>query len=265
MASYGLLHGNSQLIHGSPPPKTPSYLNNSSLPAATRLDPPADANNATSFPSVLGDGLSAASASPISEGNSQESLSGLDPNCLPPWEEIRPPHILLVTNAVHRANPEAKLFGETFDLAAHTENFDFEKDVRNRILKVEDGLYLDGLYLQWTEDMTGAHAEILRRLCENCIVGVWQYAHTVDSLLEASRLIELGVTFVNTDLPREWLGHLQKCSESEETPHLGVSASDSPTDEEGGANSNSISSMGGGETSAGAPSDVYLKVEVVPV
>lgn len=62
-------------------------------------------------------------------------------------------------------------------------------------------LCLDGFYVEWTPELTGKHQEAFRQLCQRCTVGVWQYYGQPDSVDEASRLLDLGAAFCNTDLP----------------------------------------------------------------
>jgi len=126
------------------------------------------------------------------------------------YVDIQTPFLMLLCNKDLTVRGS---FGEVLnldELSGDEERLD--KDI-DRMLKVEDGLYLDGVYIEWTPELTGRQAPILRRLCERCIVGVWQYAHSEDTYIEARALVDLGVRFVNTDLPRGgWQGKLEPFS-----------------------------------------------------
>eukprot|EP00931_Biecheleriopsis_adriatica_P079044 TRINITY_DN52460_c0_g1_i1.p1 TRINITY_DN52460_c0_g1~~TRINITY_DN52460_c0_g1_i1.p1 ORF type:complete len:323 (+),score=65.71 TRINITY_DN52460_c0_g1_i1:54-971(+) len=67
-------------------------------------------------------------------------------------------------------------------------------------------LNLDGFYVEWTPELTGKHRETFRQLCLRCTVGVWQHYGQLDCVHEASRLLELGAAFCNTDLPKGFAG-----------------------------------------------------------
>merc|ERR1712060_895097 len=72
---------------------------------------------------------------------------------------------------------------------------------------------------------------MLRRLCDRCIVGVWQYAHSEDTYVEARALVDLGVRFVNTDLPRGgWQGTVMPGGGSGNASGSGPFSSDSKSD-----------------------------------
>lgn len=65
---------------------------------------------------------------------------------------------------------------------------------------------LDGVYLQYQPEMLLPDGiESLRELSKRYKVGVWQYFGDPDNIATASHLIrECGVSFVNTDLPRNF-------------------------------------------------------------
>ena len=66
---------------------------------------------------------------------------------------------------------------------------------------------IDGVYIEYQLEMT-SDAESKKRLqlaASKFVVGVWGYAHHPDGLLLYEELLELGVKFVNTDLPEEAL------------------------------------------------------------
>jgi len=64
---------------------------------------------------------------------------------------------------------------------------------------------LDGVYVEWTPELTNVHAEQLHTLCAACeSVGVWQTLGQTDHCDEAQQLLALGASYINTDLPREF-------------------------------------------------------------
>jgi len=72
----------------------------------------------------------------------------------------------------------------------------------------EDKPSLDGVYLQYQPEMLGPDgAAALRDLSAQVRVGVWGYFGDPDNIDIASHLVrECGVSYVNTDLPRSFLG-----------------------------------------------------------
>jgi hypothetical protein len=76
------------------------------------------------------------------------------------------------------------------------------------------GAALDGVYLQWSPNMTSDEIvkAKLKSLSEKCVVGVWTRTRdhvdsggVSDQLAQVKALTELGVRFVNTDFPRMFL------------------------------------------------------------
>jgi glycerophosphoryl diester phosphodiesterase len=63
---------------------------------------------------------------------------------------------------------------------------------------------LDGVYMEWSPRLLSEDADALANLCQKFIVGVWQYAGQPDDCAHAARLMQLGVRFVNTDLPKDF-------------------------------------------------------------
>ena len=70
---------------------------------------------------------------------------------------------------------------------------------------------LDGLYIRFEESMLtdGPEAERFKALCARYVVGVWgaRSDGKFDTLQTVSRLVSLGATFVNTDLPLTFAPH----------------------------------------------------------
>lgn len=73
-------------------------------------------------------------------------------------------------------------------------------------------LPLDGLYIRFEPSMLvdGPEAERFKALCSRCVVGVWgaRVDGKHDTLDTARRLVALGATFVNTDLPLTYVPSL---------------------------------------------------------
>jgi len=68
---------------------------------------------------------------------------------------------------------------------------------------------VDGVYMEWTEELTGADAPQVQKISQQCAaVGVWQYLGQTDHRDEAQDLLALGVSYVNTDLPRGFFGEV---------------------------------------------------------
>jgi len=63
---------------------------------------------------------------------------------------------------------------------------------------------LDGVYMEWSPRLAAEDAESLASLCQKFKVGVWNYAGQPDSLEKVTTLMNLGVSFVNTDLPSDF-------------------------------------------------------------
>ena len=67
------------------------------------------------------------------------------------------------------------------------------------------GCKLDGIYLQYEKKMLNENKDVMERLTKRMVVGVWGYAkRDPDDLENATKLMELGVHFVNTDMPRSF-------------------------------------------------------------
>ena len=66
------------------------------------------------------------------------------------------------------------------------------------------------------KDLLESHAPKLERLCEHCLVGVWQSAGQPDNLQQALELIRRGVRFVNTDLPSSFAPEEEEEQEEED-------------------------------------------------
>jgi len=68
---------------------------------------------------------------------------------------------------------------------------------------------VDGVYMEWTPELTSAHAaqvQHLRALCK--VVGVWQNFGQIDHRDEAQQLMSVGIDYINTDLPRGFFGEV---------------------------------------------------------
>jgi len=66
---------------------------------------------------------------------------------------------------------------------------------------------LDGFYVGYSNKLLSTHKDIFRSICKKYVVGV--YDMNPDCISTARELIDIGVDFVNTDMPRA-LGHGQK-------------------------------------------------------
>ncbi|CAJ1375450.1 unnamed protein product [Effrenium voratum] len=110
-------------------------------------------------------------------------------------KELRRPKVLLLT-----CHPKETLnaWHQTIDLAEP-----HWPEVVEKHLACEE-LALDGFYIEWTAKLSTEHADSFSKLCQRAVVGVWQAHGQVDSKEEAARLVELGATFCNTDLPRSF-------------------------------------------------------------
>lgn len=67
---------------------------------------------------------------------------------------------------------------------------------------------LDGLYIQFEQGMLTSGdpvAENLKTLCQRCVVGVWGVPEEQDTVGVAQQLVDLGVSFVNTDMPSSFV------------------------------------------------------------
>jgi len=62
---------------------------------------------------------------------------------------------------------------------------------------------LDGFYIGFSEKLISTHQDIFKNICRKYVVGV--YDMDPDYVLKARQLTELGVAYVNTDMPRSFL------------------------------------------------------------
>lgn len=68
---------------------------------------------------------------------------------------------------------------------------------------------LDGIYVAWRQEFSGALEADFRALCHMCgNVGVWQEHGQTDCEAEALRLLDLGARYVNTDFPHSFRQHV---------------------------------------------------------
>merc|ERR1719471_2663572 len=63
--------------------------------------------------------------------------------------------------------------------------------------------HLTGVYLEFDMRMVGEWADVVRDLCSKYKIGVWGISP--DCLRIMEQLVKLGVSFVNTDYPRNFL------------------------------------------------------------
>eukprot|EP00438_Fugacium_kawagutii_P010242 Skav234274 [mRNA] locus=scaffold1464:1091315:1097591:+ [translate_table: standard] len=128
----------------------------------------------------------------------------------------RPKLLLLTCSPRHDVDEQH----ETLDISARG----WEEEV-TEYLSRKDDLSLDGFYIEWTERMSNVDAAAFQKLCGMCdMVGVWQHFGQTDSEEEASLLLDLGATFCNTDLPKDFL---RGSSDASTTPS--TSAEQSPS------------------------------------
>jgi len=66
---------------------------------------------------------------------------------------------------------------------------------------------LDGFYVGYSDKLLSTHKDIFRSICKKYVVGV--YDMNPDCVSTARALTDIGVAFVNTDMPRT-LVHGQK-------------------------------------------------------
>lgn len=120
-------------------------------------------------------------------------------------EQPRPSVLLLTTDGPTGVHPPASngLVYIGLDLS---EKETWPKEVDSWLGRSEalGGKPLDGLYIHYDERMTSELAEMFRALCQRCRVGVWQRQGQLDSLKEMQSLVDLGASFVNTDLPKSF-------------------------------------------------------------
>lgn len=122
-------------------------------------------------------------------------------------EQDRAPALALTARPLALLLTVAKLSGDE-ELLGREQVLDLDvEDADGWAAAVQSwrALGLDGVYAEWTPELTGKHATQLRRLSEACrAVGVWQHAGQRDDTREAQRLRALGARFVNTDLPLDF-------------------------------------------------------------
>ncbi|CAL1159275.1 unnamed protein product [Cladocopium goreaui] len=109
---------------------------------------------------------------------------------------LQRPKLLLLT-AVSREGLEEKY--QTLDLDSPA----WEEQALQYLARKD--LSLDGFYIEWTERLSNADASAFEKLCGMCTVGVWQHFGQTDSEEEASRLLDLGASFCNTDWPTSFI------------------------------------------------------------
>ena len=75
-------------------------------------------------------------------------------------------------------------------------------------LRPDDKPSLDGVYLRYQPEMLQPDGiAAMRALSKEYLVGVWASYGDPDDIVTATRLVrECGVSFVNTDLPRTFVG-----------------------------------------------------------
>jgi len=62
---------------------------------------------------------------------------------------------------------------------------------------------LDGFYVGFSEMLLSTHQDIFKNLCKKYVIGV--YGMNPDCVFRARELTEIGVAYVNTDMPRSFL------------------------------------------------------------
>ena len=75
-----------------------------------------------------------------------------------------------------------------------------------KLIKRPDCL-LDGVHLQYNVDYLGPKRAALDRLTAQCDVGMWGVEP--DNIAAVEALVEAGVSFVNTDLPKTFLDRVK--------------------------------------------------------
>jgi len=67
-----------------------------------------------------------------------------------------------------------------------------------------DSSELDGVYLEYSPDYLGKHQAHFKDLVNKCHVGLWHV--DPDDIATHQTLVDAGVSFVNTDLPKTFAG-----------------------------------------------------------
>lgn len=106
-----------------------------------------------------------------------------------PSAPSRRPSVLLLTRAEACDEHDVALPGDQF---AHA-----------RSICGDD---VDGVYVEWRSSILSDHMEAFTQLCREMIVGVWQQSginsfHIDDNCAIATKLVDCGAAYVNTDLP----------------------------------------------------------------
>ncbi|CAD7946465.1 unnamed protein product [Amoebophrya sp. A120] len=128
----------------------------------------------------------------------EEDTNNLNPN------QIQRPDFLLLTNShleLEKPQISPDLYGEILYLNA--KNFSYRKHVKP-LLRVTPNISLDGIYIQKTPTLSTEYATQVREIANHCILGVWLAHDDVDTYHETKKLVELGASYVNTDLPLDW-------------------------------------------------------------
>ncbi|CAD7938036.1 unnamed protein product [Amoebophrya sp. A25] len=139
-------------------------------------------------------------SSAVGENHGNKLVNNLE------WDR---PDLLLLTNRV--GEPDS--YGEYLHWR---DDFSFREDIAP-LLRVTPSISLDGIYIQWEPELSTARADKMREISSNCILGVWLASDSVDTLAETTRLVRLGVSYVNSDLPMDWLATARETTPPQRT------------------------------------------------